>query len=70
MAIAALLFLAGSCSCRKPDCEAIIDECECQKQHEHCQPIVETCYCPPCDPALACVCGGGRFLRCTFRPQP
>jgi len=68
IAIAALLFITASCACRKPDCTAITDECECQK-HPSCKTMVETCYCPPCDPALVCVCGGGRFLGCSFRPK-
>jgi hypothetical protein len=38
--------------------------CECMA-NDRCAPRHEACWCPSeCDPQIACVCGGGRFLAC------
>lgn len=50
-------------ACRKP-CEQRT-ECECYAARETCQLQTEPCWCPSvCNPSIACVCGGGKFLRC------
>jgi len=39
--------------------------CECMAASSRCSARVESCWCPSeCNPQIACVCGGGRFLAC------
>jgi hypothetical protein len=39
--------------------------CECLAASDRCASRTEPCWCPSeCDPQIACICGGGRFLGC------
>lgn len=39
--------------------------CACMAASDRCAVQAEACWCPSeCDPNIACVCGGGRFLAC------
>lgn len=65
LVVLAMLFFA----CQKP-CEELTEQCECWKAAPRCQLVNEPCWCPSvCDPAIACVCGGGKFLRCEARGE-
>jgi hypothetical protein len=45
--------------------------CECMAASDRCEGVAEPCWCPSeCDPNIACVCGGGKFLECHDRPPP
>ena len=49
-------------------CLAIVDECSCYERGD-CSMVTEACWCPSmCGSKVACVCGGGKFLRCEARP--
>jgi hypothetical protein len=44
---------------------ATLGACECMAASDRCSAQVEACWCPSeCDPNIACICGGGRFLGC------
>jgi hypothetical protein len=48
-----------------PGACATLGACECMAASDLCAPRTEACYCPTsCDPNIACICGGGRFLAC------
>jgi hypothetical protein len=39
--------------------------CACRAASDRCTARTEACWCPSeCDPQIACICGGGRFLAC------
>ncbi len=39
--------------------------CECMAAGDRCAARTEACWCPSeCNPEIACICGGGRFLAC------
>ena len=39
--------------------------CECMAASDRCTARTEACWCPSeCNPQIACICGGGRFLAC------
>jgi hypothetical protein len=41
-----------------------LDACACRTA-AGCKAVTEACYCATeCDPAIRCICGGGKFLRC------
>ena len=43
--------------------------CECMAASDRCEGLAEACWCPSeCDPNIACICGGGRFIECHNRP--
>lgn len=66
----ALVMLAAACG-RSATCEQDTDACSCYRRPE-CAIVTEPCWCPSeCNPQIACVCGGGKFLRCETRsPHP
>jgi len=42
--------------------------CECMAASDRCAPRTEACWCPSeCDPQIACICGGGKFVACEDR---
>lgn len=44
---------------------ASLGACACMAASDRCVGRTEACYCPTeCDPNIACICGGGRFLGC------
>lgn len=44
---------------------ASLGACECMAASDRCAARAEACWCPSeCDPNIACICGGGRFLAC------
>jgi hypothetical protein len=44
---------------------ASLSACACYAAGDHCKMNTESCWCPSeCNPNIACVCGGGRFLGC------
>jgi hypothetical protein len=44
---------------------ASLGACACMAASDRCTVLAESCWCPSaCDPSIACVCGGGRFLGC------
>ena len=48
---------SGACS--------TLGACECIAANDRCSARTEACWCPSeCNPNIACVCGGGRFLAC------
>ena len=48
-----------------PDTCASLGACECMAASNRCTPVAEACWCPSeCNPNIACICGGGRFLGC------
>jgi hypothetical protein len=66
-----LLGCGGSITGRTPDGStqpgacASLGACECMAASDRCSARTEACWCPSeCDPRIACVCGGGRFLAC------
>ncbi len=64
LTVGVVVWAFSATECRKRDC-ATLTECECAKASA-CEVVAQPCSCPPsCDgqPAPACVCGGGRFLR-------
>jgi hypothetical protein len=71
---ALLLGCGGSLSKTGPDgatttvpCTAM-GACECRAASDRCAPRTEACWCPSeCDPQIACVCGGGKFVACEDR---
>ncbi len=66
LAIVSLLLTAGCGAAARP-CASIPDACGCHERAD-CQLVTEACWCPSeCDPKVACVCGGGKFLRCDTR---
>lgn len=64
IAIAGLLVGAAGCGLPIGPCNTITDACSCRARAD-CQMVTEACYCPnECGEKIACVCGGGKFLRC------
>ena len=44
---------------------AALSACGCMAASDRCTARTEACYCPTeCNPDIACICGGGRFLAC------
>jgi len=44
---------------------ATLGACECMATSDRCAARTEACWCPSeCNPNIACICGGGRFLGC------
>ena len=51
---------SGACS--------TLGACECMAANDRCSARTEACWCPSeCNPNIACICGGGRFLGCDDR---
>jgi hypothetical protein len=65
----ALLGCGGSLS-KGPDGSttgacSTLGACECMAAGDRCSARTEACWCPSeCNPNIACICGGGRFLGC------
>jgi hypothetical protein len=50
-----------------PACSSL-SACACMAAGDRCSAVTESCWCPSeCDPSIACICGGGRFLACRDR---
>ncbi|HEY5448952.1 MAG TPA: hypothetical protein VIQ54_09385, partial [Polyangia bacterium] len=48
---------SGACS--------TLGACECMAASDRCSARTEACWCPSeCNPNIACICGGGKFLGC------
>lgn len=64
IAVAAALWTLAGCGLPVGPCATITDVCSCRARAD-CQPVTEACWCPSeCGEKVACVCGGGKFLRC------
>ena len=68
--VVGLLGCGGTITGSRPDgsttgaCSSL-GACECMAANDRCSARTESCYCPTaCDPQIACICGGGRFLAC------
>lgn len=65
LALAVLVPLAVM-GCRT-ECEGR-SQCDCFAARDVCKLETEPCWCPSvCDQKIDCICGGGKFLRCTTR---
>jgi hypothetical protein len=49
---------------------APLDECGCWAALDRCTPRTEACWCPDRCAAVACICGGGKFLGCDGKAPP
>jgi hypothetical protein len=50
-------------------CEPL-GECACYEARDRCELVSESCWCPSvCNPSIACICGGGKFVRCKDRAR-
>lgn len=64
-ALLALVSSAILSGCGARPCTAETTACGCYARRDECRLVTEACWCPSeCDATIACVCGGGAFLRC------
>lgn len=58
------VLVASACGPGARPCGSIPEACGCRERAD-CQLVTEACWCPSeCDPKIACICGGGKFVRC------
>lgn len=59
-----LLLALAACSGGSGPC-AQLNMCQCYARSSDCRMVTEACWCASeCDARIACICGGGAFLRC------